>query len=509
MIVAWIKPATVQVVLPQYALPFMMFAFTWLLFSSVGDKYRVVEEDNFISIAIKTTIINIFIIAFIFAILLLFKISFSRLIVFGTIAFATVGELILFFIFYYTQRFFIDNPSFAKTPMVMEFKVPQYISESEVKDISLSVDSKKRYDPNFGIALSVDDSILTPLLNNYLNQREKVFSFINAHVALDNIDRANSTIISTGTQYNVDHLSDNSQEMILNLHPMNDYRRINKFLISINRSMKNNAIFIGNGETLTQRHKRFLSKKYPRLINHIFRGLDFIINRAFPKMSATKGIYFALTKGRNRPLSKCEILGRLYFCGFEVIATEEIHNKLFFIMRKVKEPSKDENPSYAPIFKMKRSGKGGKPIYIYKFRTMHPYAEYLQHYMVENVGYGEKGKVENDFRVTSWGKWMRKLWLDESPQIFNWLRRDLAIVGVRPLSDRFLAEYPEELKEERFKYKPGCIPPYVALRMQAVEEYIESERIYLAEKKKHPIWTDIKYFWWAVFNILANRIRSE
>ena len=84
----------------------------------------------------------------------------------------------------------------------------------------------------------------------------------------------------------------------------------------------------------------------------------------------------------------------------------------------------------------------------------------------------------------------------------------MRLVGIRPLSNRFLKEYPEEMLKLRLKHKPGCLPPYVALRKQAVEEYIESERIYLTEKEKHPIFTDIKYFVWGTYNILANKIRS-
>jgi len=222
-----------------------------------------------------------------------------------------------------------------------------------------------------------------------------------------------------------------------------------------------------------------------------------------------KGFYFFLTKGNNRPLSRCEILGRLYFCGFEVINLSEINNELYFAVKKIHEPLNDKNPSYGPLFKMKRTGKNGKRIFVYKFRTMHPYAEYLQNFMVEFHGYGDNGKIKNDFRVTTWGKIFRKYWLDELPQLLNLVKGDLALVGVRPLSDSFLREYSESLKLERQRYKPGCIPPYVALKMQDVEEYKQSEVIYLEERKRRPYTTNFKYFWWAIYNILTNKIRSQ
>jgi lipopolysaccharide/colanic/teichoic acid biosynthesis glycosyltransferase len=158
---------------------------------------------------------------------------------------------------------------------------------------------------------------------------------------------------------------------------------------------------------------------------------------------------------------------------------------------------------------MRRTGKNGKPIYVYKMRTMHPYSEYLQGYITELFGYGEKGKVKNDFRVTAWGRFLRRLWLDEAPQLLNLLKGDLGLVGVRPLSDRFLQNYPEWLQEERKKYKPGCFPPYVAYRTQQVDQYMDSEIRYLNEKKKHPFWTDVKILFVGIFNIVTNRIRSE
>ena len=51
-------------------------------------------------------------------------------------------------------------------------------------------------------------------------------------------------------------------------------------------------------------------------------------------------------------------------------------------MSKIKQPLLDKNPSYGIIYRKKAIGKNGKIIYVYKFRTMHPYAEYIQNYFV-------------------------------------------------------------------------------------------------------------------------------
>jgi len=104
------------------------------------------------------------------------------------------------------------------------------------------------------------------------------------------------------------------------------------------------------------------------------------------------------------------------------------------------------DPSYGPIYRMPRIGKNGKIIKVFKFRTMHPYAEYLQDYVLGINGYATSGKPANDFRLTPWGKVMRKYWLDELPQLLNVLLGQLKIVGVRPVSQRYFDDIPKDLQ---------------------------------------------------------------
>ena len=168
-----------------------------------------------------------------------------------------------------------------------------------------------------------------------------------------------------------------------------------------------------------------------------------------PKLPVLKKIYFWISRGKKRVFSRTEVLGRLYYCGFEVIGLRPINNIYYFIAKKTKEPRTDPRPSYGPVFRQRRLGKGGKIIYIYKLRTMHPFAEYLHQYIFEKNKLEESGKIKGDFRITSWGRFFRKTWLDELPMLVNWLKRDIKLVGVRPLSETFFKTYPEELQKER------------------------------------------------------------
>lgn len=295
---------------------------------------------------------------------------------------------------------------------------------------------------------------------------------------------------------------------VINFYWINNIRYINKYFERVNSFLSINNLFCGCFESISSRNKRNKFVQIP-LLGQIIYLLEFLIMRVWPKLKWANKLYFFITKGRNRLLTETEVLGRLVCCGFEIVDYKTINGLTYFIVKKVQQPLFDKHPSYGPLCKMQRVGKSGKTIGVYKFRTMHPYAEYLQDFILRKNGYSEIGKPACDFRLTSYGKFMRKYWLDELPQLINVLKGEMNLVGVRPLSKRFLAEYPEDLKLMRFKYKPGCVPPYVALLKQDVSQYLESERIYLNEKEKNPLKTDIKFFFKAAGNIITNKIKSS
>ena len=63
----------------------------------------------------------------------------------------------------------------------------------------------------------------------------------------------------------------------------------------------------------------------------------------------------------------------------------------------------------------------------------------------------DSGKIKDDYRITVYGKFLRKYWIDEFPMIINWFKRELKIVGVRPLSEDYFSRYPDDLKKLRIK----------------------------------------------------------
>jgi len=195
-----------------------------------------------------------------------------------------------------------------------------------------------------------------------------------------NVASDQTKVMMTTTAFNILNFDHQSVDSVVNLKKINDIRFINKFQEAINEKIPTGGIYIGCVETHEQRALR-IKKKFPPLVSQIFQFGDFIFKRVWPKLPFFKKVYFFLTDGRNRAMSKAEALGRLCSCGFRILEIKEINNKLYFVGQKEKDPVYDLNPSYGPLFAMRSVGKDGKIINVYNFRTMYPYAEYLQDYI--------------------------------------------------------------------------------------------------------------------------------
>lgn len=95
------------------------------------------------------------------------------------------------------------------------------------------------------------------------------------------------------------------------------------------------------------------------------------------------------------------------------------------------------------FFRQERVGHGGKKFLMYKLRTMFkkdawPAPEELN---ALNVRRGPMFKAPNDPRVTKAGKWLRRLCLDEIPQLLNVLTGEMSLVGARPPLPSEVARY--------------------------------------------------------------------
>lgn len=110
-----------------------------------------------------------------------------------------------------------------------------------------------------------------------------------------------------------------------------------------------------------------------------------------------------------------------------------------------------------PFFRQERVGKNGKPIYIFKLRTMVSDAhEHPEKYMTSEqlAQWKREQKVDDDPRITRVGRFLRRTSLDELPQFINVLVGDLSIIGPRPVTLEETYEY-GDARDEVLSCKPG------------------------------------------------------
>ena len=300
--------------------------------------------------------------------------------------------------------------------------------------------------------------------------------------------------------------TDGFYNLIVTSPLLNNFPDINESLRRINNLLVLGGIFIGRAEELVHR-KRRIRLLYNKFFSRMILFYEFIFKRVLPKLFGFRYIYRNLGFLKNRIMSKCEVLGRLQYCGFEIVDLKETNEFLYFVVYKKSKPL-DEKPSDSLLIKIKKIGLHGRTIYCYKLRTMHAYAGYLHDYILKNLKIDNEGKVVDDFRKTAWGMFLRKTWLDEIPQLYNLLKGDLSFIGLRPLSQEFLSKYPAEWRAERIRIKPGIVPPYYADCPKSFAEIIESEKKYYRLKSRFPITTDIFYLIMVLINFVLGKART-
>ncbi len=489
VVCVWLKPGSDSNYYSGYGISFLLFLLIWLIVSFSMEKYNPGVNSTWPKLFKRIIISNLLIFFIITSMMYLFQsFNYSRFIVLGTVGIATLIEVIsgsLIFLFV-NAKVRYENGA-IKSETIKHKHVPQ----------TNIVHIEKRTAPKFDFRQR-ELYLINAIGNN-------AYAFIKNYAA---IDSANTLIVATNTTFNIDAQVQNQFECILNVKRVNDFRYINKYFESVNAKLPVGGIFIDFFETKNMRKKRILNK-FPVGVNYIYYAMDFLVKRVFPKFTLTKKLYFILTRGENRVLSKAEAFGRLYSCGFEILDEKVIDKEFYFVAIKVKEPLFPKNPSYGPLIALERIGKGGKLIKVYKMRTMHPFAEYLQDYIYRKTGLQEGGKFKDDFRVTTLGRIMRSFWMDELPMLINLIKGDLKLVGVRPLSRQYFKLYSKKLQRLRIESKPGLIPPFYVDYPKTLEEIENSELKYLEAYNRHPLRTDWVYFWKAMYNIIIRRYRSK
>lgn len=380
----------------------------------------------------------------------------------------------------------------------IEYKEPEIKAKEKKEEDSLQQQTENiTLDP---ISIKViEDTIVEYSGNDVLEYLKKYLSF--------NI--VGTLVNFTSDFFELKSKPDNKYNAFVLLKSLNEVRGINRILSVSNLKLPQSGVIIINFEKISTRKSKIM-KKFPPVINKIVYFFDYFFRRVIPKLNVTNKFYFNLTKGRDRVLSDTEVLGRLVYCGFEIHKVENIGDQTWVVARKLRKiPGILESKRYGPFIKLKRVGRNGKIIHVYKMRTMYSYSEYLQAYIYQLNSLQEGGKFKNDTRLNAAGKWMRKYWIDEIPMLVNLFRGDMKLVGVRPLSQHYYSLYSTELQRKRIRFKPGLLPPFYADLPNTLEEIEVSEMRYLKSCEQKGIFkTDFIYFFKICRSILFRKARS-
>ncbi|MBJ8026447.1 sugar transferase [Bacillus cereus group sp. N21] len=143
------------------------------------------------------------------------------------------------------------------------------------------------------------------------------------------------------------------------------------------------------------------------------------------------------------------------------------------------------------IFKQQRPGLHGKPFYVYKFRTMTDAKDEEGNFLPDNV------------RLTSFGKLLRKLSLDELTQLINVIKGYISLVGPRPLLMEYLPRYTSQ-QARRHEVHPG-ITGWAQVNGRNAISWEDKFKLDVWYVDNQSLWLDIKI----LFLTVAKVFKSE
>lgn len=157
------------------------------------------------------------------------------------------------------------------------------------------------------------------------------------------------------------------------------------------------------------------------------------------------------------------------------------------------------------IFVHKRVGKNGKPIGVYKFRSMvHNAEELMQNFTPEQKAEFQMNfKLHNDPRITKVGNFLRKTSLDELPQILNILKGDLSLVGPRPIVEKE-TEFYGNYKDMLLSVKPG-LTGFWAANGRSDISYTRRRAMEIYYVKNRSLFLDVKILFMTVISVFKGR----
>ncbi|MES2737786.1 MAG: sugar transferase [Verrucomicrobiota bacterium] len=150
--------------------------------------------------------------------------------------------------------------------------------------------------------------------------------------------------------------------------------------------------------------------------------------------------------------------------------------------------------SAGPIFfRQERSGHYGKAFRMWKFRTMHADAEARRAELeAANEMSGPVFKITADPRIFPFGRWLRRMSIDELPQLLNVLRGEMSLVGPRPLPVYEIEKIEKHAQRRRLSVKPGLTCLWQVTGRNGIRNFEEWVELDLQYIDNWSLWLDLK-----------------
>lgn len=482
VVLAWF-PLSTSVPFQKYSVFATIFAVMWLLASYMCHRYIPVKYMKMGKDIRRLLAASIMIFAGMSGYMYLMEGKNFSIWVLLTLWLVMMGVSVVFLVFKHAYRYALDADD---EPFIAPKREPQSVLK---------------------IAEPISEADKQALRESILEfAPDKVLRYIEKNI---NLYSTNTFTLRSTDLYNIKKLPNYRFDAIVNFMPLNHIRGVNKLFTTVNDKLPDNGIWICCYEPQSVT-KRNILKRFPPVIGWFYYVAFFCYKRVLPKLFMTSRLYFDITEGKNRVLSKAEVMGRLCYCGFEIIDERKKGDLNYVVARRKFRPEIIARRLYGILVKLNRVGKNGRMFKVYKFRTMHPYSEFLQAYIYERYSLQEGGKFNHDIRVTTLGRIMRKYWMDELPMLINLIKGDMKLVGVRPISQHYFSLYSQELQQKRTQHKPGLLPPFYADMPKTLEEIEASEMRYLTMcEQRGTLTTDFIYFWKIFYTIVFKRARSH
>jgi lipopolysaccharide/colanic/teichoic acid biosynthesis glycosyltransferase len=147
-------------------------------------------------------------------------------------------------------------------------------------------------------------------------------------------------------------------------------------------------------------------------------------------------------------------------------------------------------------------GRSGRPFRGYKFRTMIINADELKEKLSSrNEMSGPVFKIKNDPRITPVGRFLRKLSLDELPQLWSVLKGDMSLVGPRPAGSKEWVHY-KPWQRRKLSVTPGLSCLWQVNGRNQISNFDDWVRLDLEYIDNWSLWLDFKIIWKSVLVVM-------